>query len=103
MPGHTFTDNERRPRTTIIFDVDGTLIGGEPTDWASFEAAFLEIAGFALTSEFYDSIEEVTAKALVHQALSDLDHAERHFKEQAVADGFRLFMVVSLVCFYVLR
>jgi phosphoglycolate phosphatase-like HAD superfamily hydrolase len=80
--------SDPRPRNTIIFDADGTLIGGEPTDWASFEAAFLEVAGFALTSEFYDSIEEVTAKALVHQALADIDHAERHRKEQAVAEGF---------------
>lgn len=85
---HRNTDIEPRLRTTIIFDADGTLIGGEPIDWASFEAAFLEVAGFALTSEFYDSIEEITAKALVHQALADIDHAERLLKEQAVAEGF---------------
>lgn len=47
--------SDPRPRSTIIFDADGTLIGGEPTDWASFEAAFFEVAGFALPSEFYDS------------------------------------------------
>lgn len=88
MDDHASTDTDRGPRTTIIFDADGTLIGGEPTDWASFEAAFLEVAGFALTSDFFDHIEEVTAKALVHQALSDLDHPERHLKEQAVAEGF---------------
>lgn len=86
--GRTFTDISPRQRTAIIFDADGTLIGGEPTDWASFEAAFLEVAGFALTSEFYDRIEEVTAKALVHQALAELDDAERLLKEQAVAKGF---------------
>ena len=80
--GRAFTDISPRQRSTIIFDADGTLIGGEPTDWASFEAAFLEVAGFALTSEFY------TAKALVHQALADIDHAERLLKEQAVAEGF---------------
>lgn len=72
----------------IVFDADGTLIGGEPTDWASFEAAFFEVAGFALTSEFCDSMEEITAKALVHQALADLGPAERLLKEQAVAEGF---------------
>lgn len=80
--------SDPRQGTMIVFDADGTLIGGEPTDWASFEAAFLEVAGFALTSEFYDSIEEVTAKALVHQALADLEHQERLLKEQAVAEGF---------------
>ncbi len=88
MHDHTSTDTRRGPRTTIIFDADGTLIGGEPTDWVSFEAAFLEVAGFALTGDFFDSIEEVTARALVHQALADLDHTERQLKEQAVADGF---------------
>lgn len=82
------TDMQPRPRTMIVFDADGTLIGGEPTDWASFEAAFLEVAGFALTGEFYDRIEEVTAKALVHQALGDMEHAERLLKEAAVAEGF---------------
>jgi phosphoglycolate phosphatase-like HAD superfamily hydrolase len=80
--------SDPRQGTMIVFDADGTLIGGEPTDWASFEAAFLEVAGFALTSEFYESIEEVTAKALVHQALADLEHLERLLTEQAVADRF---------------
>lgn len=84
----TFSDIVPREPSIIIFDADGTLIGGEPTDWACFEAAFLEVAGFALTSEFYASIEEVTAKALVHQALAELDDAERLLKEQAVARGF---------------
>ncbi len=81
-------DMPPRPRTMIVFDADGTLIGGEPTDWASFEAAFLEVAGFALTGEFYDRIDEVTAKALVHQALADMEQAERLLKEEAVAEGF---------------
>ncbi|MFZ4767509.1 MAG: hypothetical protein ACOYMN_21365, partial [Roseimicrobium sp.] len=61
--------NALRTRTTFVFDVDGTLIGGEPVDWAAFGEAFGEVAGFALTTEFFDRIEEVTAKALVHQAL----------------------------------
>jgi len=32
----------------MVFDVDGTLIGGEAADWASFGGAFEEIAGFTL-------------------------------------------------------
>ncbi|WP_395750174.1 HAD family hydrolase [Prosthecobacter sp.] len=88
MHDHACSDTGPRPRTMIVFDADGTLIGGESTDWASFEAAFLDVAGFALTGDFYDSINEVTAKALVHQALADLDPAARQLKEQAVAEGF---------------
>jgi len=53
----------------IVFDADGTLIGGESTDWTSFDAAFEEVAGFALDDAFFESIEEVTAQAIVHQAL----------------------------------
>lgn len=53
----------------IIFDVDGTLIGGEKTDWKCFDDAFKEAAGFELTASFFHSLKEVTAKAIVHQAL----------------------------------
>jgi phosphoglycolate phosphatase-like HAD superfamily hydrolase len=72
----------------IIFDVDGTLLGGESADWASFEAAFEEAAEFALTSSFFHAIEEVTAQAIVHQALSDRSVAERKTIESAVRCGY---------------
>lgn len=72
----------------IVFDVDGTLIGGETSDWGSFEGAFQEAAGFALTRDFFAGIEEVTAQAIVHQALSALPLAERRAKEQAVREGY---------------
>lgn len=72
----------------IVFDVDGTLIGGETSDWASFEGAFVEAAGFALTSDFFAGLEEVTAQAIVHQALSTLPLPERRAKERAVRDGY---------------
>src|SRR5687767_13845185 len=68
----------------IVFDADGTLIGGEPADWASFDAAFAEVAGFALHDDFFDSLEEVTAQAIVHQALAVLPAEERAAKERAV-------------------
>ncbi len=72
----------------IVFDVDGTLIGGESIDWSSFNAAFEEVAGFALTSSFFAGIEEVTAQAIVHQALAALPIEEREAKEQAVCLGY---------------
>ncbi|HXI84743.1 MAG TPA: HAD hydrolase-like protein [Verrucomicrobiae bacterium] len=72
----------------IVFDVDGTLVGGEPTDWASFEGAFEETAGFALDSAFWESLEEVTAQAVVHQALKDSSPEKKAHMVHAVRDGY---------------
>lgn len=72
----------------IVFDVDGTLIGGESTDWVCFRDAFEEVAGFALTQSFFDGIEEITAQAIVHQALAKLPPEERKLKERLVREGF---------------
>lgn len=71
----------------IVFDVDGTLVGGEPTDCASFEAAFEEAAGFVLNEPFWASLEEVTAEAVVHQALKDSSPEEKGRTAHAVRDG----------------
>jgi len=72
----------------IVFDVDGTLIGGESTDWACFRAAFEEVAGFVLTDSFFAGITEITAQAIVHQALDGLPPDERKLKERSVCQGF---------------
>jgi len=72
----------------IVFDVDGTLIDGERTDWASFGGAFEEAAGFVLTKEFFESLEEVTAQAIVHHALADLPIEEKQSTERAVCQGY---------------
>jgi phosphoglycolate phosphatase-like HAD superfamily hydrolase len=72
----------------IVFDVDGTLIGGEPADWASFDSAFEEVAGFALDRAFFESIDEVTAQAIVHQALADLDPREIRVKELSIQERY---------------
>lgn len=76
-----------RNYAVIVFDVDGTLIGGESIDWASFEASFEEFAGFALTDAFFSSIEEVTAQAIVHQALPNLPVEKRKAIECDVRRG----------------
>jgi len=72
----------------IVFDVDGTLLGGESYDWKAFEDAFEDAAGFRLTREFFTNLEEVTAKAIVHQALPDLDEEERTEIENKTRDGY---------------
>jgi phosphoglycolate phosphatase-like HAD superfamily hydrolase len=72
----------------IVFDVDGTLIGGEVLDWGSFEGAFEEIAGFSLDAAFFERIEEVTCQAIIHQALSHLSIEERKQQELAVCGSY---------------
>lgn len=72
----------------IVFDVDGTLVGGESTDWASFDGAFEEAAGFALEQTFWNSLEEVTAQAVVHQALPHSSAEEKTRTVHAVRDGY---------------
>jgi phosphoglycolate phosphatase-like HAD superfamily hydrolase len=72
----------------IIFDVDGTLLGGESTDHASFDEAFKEAAGFALDPAFFETIEEVTAQAIIHQALDSRSIEEKKAVESAVRCGY---------------
>lgn len=72
----------------IIFDVDGTLIGGESSDWKCFRDAFVEAAGFRLTEQFWSSIPEVTAQAIIHQALPDRTRDERVAIENSVRANF---------------
>ncbi len=57
----------------IIFDVDGTLIGGESYDWAAFDAAFAEFSGHSFPPGFFDVVAEVTGQAIVRRALPELD------------------------------
>jgi len=53
----------------IIFDVDGTLIGGESHDWESFDRAIEAVVGFYPTQEFFDSLPEITAQAIAEASI----------------------------------
>lgn len=57
----------------IIFDVDGTLIGGESYDWAAFDAAFKAFSGANFPPGFFDVVAEVTGQAIVRRALPNLE------------------------------
>lgn len=72
----------------IVFDVDGTLIAGEPVDWRSFEDSFENVAGFSLTPEFFASLEEVTATAIVQQALRQWELGKRLEAQTAIRSGY---------------
>lgn len=53
----------------IIFDVDGTLVGGEQHDWACFDQAIADVTGFMPTQEFFDSLPEITAQAIAEASI----------------------------------
>ena len=70
----------------VVFDVDGTLIDGEEYDWKSFNDAFTEVTGRSFSIEFWKSLDEVTASAIVRQGLSDLPENEQEELELKVRD-----------------
>ncbi len=72
----------------IIFDVDGTLIGGESYDWAAFDEAFKAVSGFSFPPGFFDVVAEVTGQAIVRRALPQLDAASADAAIQTIADGY---------------
>ena len=80
----------------IIFDVDGTLLGGESYDWSAFEAAFLDVTGAPFTEGFFDRITEVTATSIVHTALPDRDEEALRQTILEVAAGYRDRLAVDI-------
>lgn len=70
----------------LVFDVDGTLIDGEEYDWKSFNSAFTQVTGRSFSIEFWKSLNEVTASAIVRQGLSDLSENEQEELELMVRD-----------------
>ena len=70
----------------VVFDVDGTLISGEEYDWKSFNDAFTEVTRRSFSIEFWKSLDEVTASAIVRQGLSDLPENEQEVLELKVRD-----------------
>jgi phosphoglycolate phosphatase-like HAD superfamily hydrolase/GNAT superfamily N-acetyltransferase len=69
----------------VVFDVDGTLIGGEPTDWACFDKACMEVTGRTMDRESFATLSEVTAQAIIDRLLADLPPHERKAQERGVA------------------
>ncbi len=53
----------------IIFDVDGTLVGGETQDCACFDQAVATVVGFTLDSAFFNSLSEITAQAIAESSV----------------------------------
>jgi len=72
----------------IIFDVDGTLIGGESHDWHCFDRAIEAVVGFAPTQEFFDSLPEITAQAIAEASVRAADKEPGTGLEERICDEY---------------
>jgi phosphoglycolate phosphatase-like HAD superfamily hydrolase len=72
----------------IIFDVDGTLVGGESQDWASFGQAIAAVLGSAPAAGFFDSLTEFTAQAIVEAAIQASDRETGLGLEERIRDEY---------------
>jgi phosphoglycolate phosphatase-like HAD superfamily hydrolase len=75
-------------RTLVIFDVDGTLVDAHPMDNDAFDLAFREETGVPLTAEIWETFTEVTAKAIIKQALPSHHETEVATLSSRVHDSF---------------
>ena len=72
----------------IIFDVDGTLVGGEHHDWACFDEAIAEVTGFTPTQEFFDSLPEITAQAIAEASVRAANRESGMGLEERIRDEY---------------
>jgi phosphoglycolate phosphatase-like HAD superfamily hydrolase len=72
----------------IVFDVDGTLVGGNEIDNRCFDEAFLEVTGLELPGHRWNQVSEFTAKAIVREALHDWPEDKAVEAESAIRAGF---------------
>ena len=72
----------------IIFDVDGTLVGGEHHDWACFDEAIAEVTGFIPTQEFFDSLPEITAQAIAEASVRAASRETGMGLEERIRDEY---------------
>ncbi|MCF3651725.1 HAD family hydrolase [Synoicihabitans lomoniglobus] len=90
------TRSDRAELPLIIFDVDGTLVGGESYDWSAFGAAFEEVSGTTFAAGFFDKLTEVTASAIVRAALPQLNETALAHTIIRVAHGYAQRLAVDI-------
>jgi phosphoglycolate phosphatase-like HAD superfamily hydrolase len=72
----------------IIFDVDGTLVGGETQDCACFDQAVATVVGLTLNSAFFDSLPEITAQAIAESCVLAAKHELGNGLEERIRDEY---------------
>jgi len=53
----------------VIFDVDGTLLGGEAADWRAFDTAIESVLDFVADETFFSGLPEITAQSIAEAAI----------------------------------
>ena len=76
----------------IIFDVDGTLLGGELHDWASFNRALEMELGFVAEPGFFSALPDVTGESIVESALRAVGRASGDGLATRVRDSYLRFL-----------
>lgn len=69
----------------IIFDVDGTLVGGESNDWRAFGQAYQDVTGIELDLTLFERLNDVTAHSVIHAGLTETGESDPQPVIQAVA------------------
>jgi len=77
-----------KSRTLVIFDVDGTLFDANVCDSDCFDRAFQEVVGMALAESEWSTFTEVTAQAIIHQALGANYSGDIVSVETRIRDSF---------------
>jgi phosphoglycolate phosphatase-like HAD superfamily hydrolase len=54
----------------VVFDIDGTIIGGESADWRAFGDALNSVLGFTPEESFYTALQDVTAQRIAEAAVA---------------------------------
>ncbi len=72
----------------LIFDVDGTLVGGESNDWAAFGSAYHEVTGIDLDLSLFDRLNDVTAHSVIRAALMEAGEPEPLPVIQDIAEAY---------------
>ena len=72
----------------VIFDVDGTLVGGESYDWTCFNRAIASVLGFSPTANFFSSLPEITAQAIAEAAIQMANRDLATGLEERIRDDY---------------
>jgi len=72
----------------VIFDVDGTLIGGEPADWLAFDTAIESVLGFSADETFFAGLPEITAQSIAEAAIRASGAEPGNGLEQRIHDEY---------------
>lgn len=72
----------------VIFDVDGTLVGGEAADWRAFDAAIESVLEFVAGETFFAGLPEITAQSIAEAAVRASGAQPGNGLEQRIRDEY---------------